>query len=562
MGRLILDFFIFFARHMVLAFVGFLVLWVLLDRWGVFRRVHGGISPLLGRRLAVGLSLAVLVVFAGIGGWYLTLDGFAGEVESVVSSLSWQVQSGQTLYTSFEAAERYSVLYGPSVFLTNGFFLQVLGPSLTSAKVASALASLGSLVFLYAALSRKRRDPVALAVTAGAVLFYWAQGFSIYLVRPDALLLFAVGFGFYAATRTSRWLAIIAVAALAGFTINLKIHSLLYFLPVIVVLAQRLGLRAAVWAMAGAVVVAVAPFVLYPQISAVNYLKWLANEVQHGLRLDLLVMPIGYAAFLGLPLAVLAWLRGSRHGFLGRERLVVLSMLPAVMCALVLSAKPGSGIVHLLPLVPSAMFVVGRLVRPLVAGGLDIWQPRLARSAAAAVILTAMLAGSVNMYRSVRLVDWQLDQIPGMVNDVEKIMDCYDGLPMGMALGGEERWFRYTWFKPLLVFRDNPVLLDPISVMDTVKSGRELAKATYDALTEGRVALWLVPRSQVPFQKMSWYDPDVPIFPRDFVQHFQDCYTLRGQSRYFDLWFWNGLDPVPRASLASYGLQESESLAR
>ena len=557
--QLALDIFIFLAQHMILAFFLFWAIWWL----GLGRRQSLTVSPTLPwvRLAPVIGSVAVLIVFTVIAAWYVTLEGFAGEVEPVVSSLSWQVQSGQPLYTSFDQAERYSVLYGPSVFLTNGLFLQVLGPSLVSAKMASALASVGSLVFLFAALSQKRRDSVALVLTAGAVLFYWAQGFAIYLVRPDSLLVFAVGFGLYAATKTSRWLAVITVAVLAGFMINLKIHSLLYFLPVIVILAQRLGLKAAVWALAGAAVVVVAPFAIYPQISAVNYLKWLANEAEHGLRLDLLVMPVRYAAFLVLPLVVVAWLRGARHGFLGRERLLVWSLLPAGACALVLSAKPGSGIVHLLPLVPSTMFVLGRLVRPLVADGFDIRERRPAWSAAAAVILTVVLVGSVTQYRAVRLIDWQLDQIPGIVNDVEEIMDRYDELPMAMALGGEERWYRYTWLQPLLTFRDNPVLLDPISVMDTVKSGRPLAEATYDALTEGRVALWLVPRSQAPFQKMSWYDPDVPVFPVEFVQHFHDCYTLRGKSRYFDLWFWNGLGPVPGASLASNKLQEAENLA-
>ncbi|MCK9996183.1 MAG: hypothetical protein KAH56_07885 [Candidatus Krumholzibacteria bacterium] len=558
--QFVLDIFIFLAQQMILAFFLFWLMWWL----GPGRRRDWTTVPGLswGRLVPIFASVFVLAAFTAIAAWYVTLEGFAGEVEPVVTSLSWQVQSGQTLYTTFEQAERYSVLYGPSVFLTNGLFLHILGPSLVSAKIASALAAVGSLIFLYAALSPRRFDSVALVVTAGAALFYWAQGFAIYLVRPDALLVFALGLGFYAATRTSRWLAIFAVAVLAGFTINLKIHSLLYFLPVIVVLAQRLGLRAAIWALSGAAVVAVGPFVLYPQISAVNYLKWLSNEARHGFRLDLLVQPIGYTAFLGLPLVVLAWLRGARHEFLGAERPVVLSMLPAVVCALVLSAKPGSGIVHLLPLVPSVMFVVGRLVRPLVADGLDIWDRRLMRSAAAAVVLTVLLAGSVNQYRASRLVNWQVEQIPGIVNDVEQIMDLYDGLPMAMALGGEELWYRCTWYKPLLAFRDNPVLLDPISVMDTVKSGKPLSAATYNALTEGRVALWLVPRSQAPFLKMSWYDPDVPIFPPDFVQHFHDCYTLRGQSRYFDLWFWNGLDPVPSASLASYELRESENPKR
>lgn len=550
MLRPLLDVFIFFARHMLLAFIAFGAMWY----WGPGRRRDWAASPALAwlRTAPAVVSVLVILVFAGIAAWYLTLEGFAGEVESVVASLSWQVQSGQTLYTSFEQAERYSVLYGPSVFLTNGLFLKVLGPSLASAKAASALAAVGSLVFLYAALAGKRRDAVALAATAGAALFYWAQGFAIYLVRPDALLMFAVGLGLYAATRTSRWVAILAVGVLAGFTINLKIHSLVYFLPVLAVLAQRLGLRATVWALIGAVAVAVGPFVLSPQISALNYLRWLGNEAEHGFQLDLLIQPLGYAAFLGLPVAVLAWLRGPQFGYLGEQCRVVWSLLPGLACALVLSAKPGSGIVHLLPLVPSTMFVVGRLFRPLAAAGVGVWDRRLARSAVAALVLTALLAGTVNEYRAVRLVDWQLAQTRGIVSDVEGIMERYDGLSMAMAIGGEQRWDRYTWFKPLLVFRDNPVLLDPISVMDTVKSGRGLAPATYDALTEGRVALWLVPRSQIPFLKMSWYDPDVPIFPLDFQQCFRNCYTLRGQSRYYDLWFWNGLGPVPSASLALY----------
>jgi hypothetical protein len=218
-----------------------------------------------------------------------------------------------------------------------------------------------------------------------------------------------------------------------------------------------------------------------------------------------------------------------------------LSLLPATAAALVLSAKPGSGIVHLMPLVPSTMYALGLLVRPLAEAGLPVWDRRLARSAAAAVVLTALLTGAVHQFRAVRLLDWQLDQMPGMVADVQQVMDQYDGLPMAMALGGEGRFYRATWLKPLLVFRDNPVLLDPISVMDAVQSGRDLAEATYDALTEGRVVLWLVPRSQVPFDKKSWYDEDVAIFPQKFMDHFQTNYTLRGQSRYFDLWFWNGL---------------------
>ena len=248
MGQLILNFVIFFARHMVLAFLGFLVLWVILDRKGTLKRALDRFSPGFGRRLAVGFSLVLLAGFIGVGVWYLNLDGFAGEVEPLVASLSWLVQNGQPLYHELEAAERYSVLYGPSVFLTNGLFLQVMGPSLFSAKIGSFLSILGCLVFLYAALARSSRDWVALFVTSLAALYFWSQGFAAYLVRPDALLLFSVGLALYAASKTGRLTALVSVAVMLGFAVNLKVHAVIYFFPVLVILGERFGWRRALLA--------------------------------------------------------------------------------------------------------------------------------------------------------------------------------------------------------------------------------------------------------------------------------------------------------------------------
>ena len=48
-----------------------------------------GISPVFVRRLAVGFSLAILIAFACIGGWYLTLDGFAGEALQSATQADW-----------------------------------------------------------------------------------------------------------------------------------------------------------------------------------------------------------------------------------------------------------------------------------------------------------------------------------------------------------------------------------------------------------------------------------------------------------------------------------------
>lgn len=556
MIRDVLDLIIFFARNMVAAFALFFAAYL------VSGRLAGRIRWRWRQAHTWTLSLALLALFAGIAAWYVGLQSFAGEVEPVVSTLSWLVSHGHPLYTPFDAAERYSVLYGPSVFLTNGLFLQILGPSLPAVKLASALGAVGSLLLLYAALARRRRDTLAVALTAGAAMYFWAQGFSVYVVRPDALMVFALGLGLYGAARLRPWLALAVVAATAGFAVNLKLHGLLYFVPVMALLATRHGWRVTVGSLAGAAAVAALPFVFNEQISLVNYLVWVRNASRHGLNAEYLALDLGYAAALLLPLGLVLTLGGWRR-WRGTDEGVLLASLGSVLPAvLVLASKPGAGLVHLLPLALPTVYVLGRLIQRLQDEGFD-WRPRTRAGAAVAFALTLVLAGTVNEYRAVRLLAWQTAQQPDLEQDVRGVMARYEGLTMAMACGGENLSFRCTWPRPLLAFGDNPVLLDPISVMDSSLSGRELSPSTYRAISDGRIKVWLVPRGQEPFRKINWYAPHTPIFPDAFVRHFEAFYSLRAQSRYFDLWFWNGLPEIAAtAGRAAAALGDEGLLAR
>lgn len=549
----LLDIVIFFARNMVAAFALFFGAWLLAGRR------FAGVR--LSATVAWTAAVAVLALFAGIAVWYVGLEGFAGEVEPVVSTLSWLVSEGHPLYTPFDGAERYSVLYGPSVFLTNGLFLQVLGPSLVSVKLASALGAVGSLLLLYAALARRRRDTLAVVLTAAAAMYFWAQGFSIYVVRPDALMVCALALALYGAARLGRGLAIVVVAVTAGFAVNLKLHGFLYFVPVVALLALRHGRRAAWGAGLGALAVATLPFLFSPQVSLVNYLAWVRNASRHGLTTEFLALDLGYAAALVLPLALVVALTGWSRWRGTPEGSLVLSLCAVLPATLVLASKPGAGMVHLLPLAVPTVYVLGRLAQRLQDEGFD-WRPRTRQAAAVAFGLTLLLAGSVNEYRAVRLLDWQTRQMPDLAQDVRGVMARYDGLTMGMACGGENKAFLSTWTRALLAFGGNPVLLDPISVMDSSLSGRDLASSTYDAIDEGRISLWLVPRGQEPFHKVNWYAPHLPIFPESFQRHFLAHYTPRGQSRYFDLWFWNGLPDRVGARAGAAGAVGGETLAR
>lgn len=542
--RHILDLFIFLARHMPVTFVMCLLgSWLGARYWG---QSHSGHRNL--RLAGIVLAATLLLIFPLIGIWYLRTDGFAGEVEPIVSSLAWLVQGGHPLYTAFDAAERYSVLYGPAVFLTNGLFLKLLGPTLASAKVASLLGGIGSLLFLYGAVSRERRDAVALGATTLATLYFWTQGFAVYLVRPDALLLFAVGLGLFGAVRLRRWLALATVAAAVGFAINLKVHGGLYFVPVLGLVWRRFGWRDTIVTSLGAVAVVGAPFLFHDQISLRNYLGWLRNAVSHGLELSTLDQTLRYAVFLLLPPLGLLLAVPGRYRLWSRFGLDVALLLPVYGLILVLAAKPGAGPVHLLPLVPTTVFLFAEILRasleqaafaPLertVRGSRQWLRPVLV-----ATVATALLAGSVNIYRAVRYVDYEINQTPHLAEDVQEIMREYPDLTISMACGGERLSFQATWLRPLLVFADNPVLIDPISVMDSSLSGRQISQRTYQALTDGKIAVWLVPRRQIPFAKRNWYSPHLPLFSERFQEHFMACYTPRAHSRYFDLRFWNGL---------------------
>ncbi|MEN8005469.1 MAG: glycosyltransferase family 39 protein [Candidatus Krumholzibacteriota bacterium] len=545
MIRLLLDFFIYLARHMIVAFALTFTLWVLLVRYKQIQNAFGTISPTTRRRGVVGLCMGVILVFAGIGAWYLVQDGFAGEVEPVISSLSWLVQSGEPLYHDVESAQRYSVLYGPSVFLTNGLFLKVLGPSLFSAKLASILGVLGCLVFLYAALARSGRDWVALAVTSLAALYFWSQGFAVYLVRPDALLVFAIGLTLFSVAKGRKAIALVTLAVMFGFAVNLKVHAALYFLPILPLAARRFGWRSLFPTMLGAGGVIAAPFVFHPQVSIVNYVAWLRNAVGHGLVADSVAVTLQYTAYLLLPVAVLLLVSPVRASQLKQHAAVLLGLVASLALTLVLAAKPGAGLVHLLPLVPSTMYIAGMLLQEILE--VRNWSPispvpGLRQCAVAAVVMTALLTGSVNAYRAVRLVDWQISQAPDLASDVQGIIEQFPDLSIGMACGGENASFRHTWLRPLLVFADNPLLVEPVSVMDCRLTGLKMPPETYRALEKGIVNLWLVPRGQRPFDKENWYAPHDPVFSNRFRQHFESLYSRAGHSRYFDLWVWDGLD--------------------
>ncbi len=560
MVRQFLDIGIFMSRHVILVYTCLFILWIVIGPYFNLDEKIRRLCRSCGPWMIYLPTLMVLVVFLGIGMWYFQIQGYAGEVEPMISSVSWLVNHGEPLYHPIDSPTRYSVLYGPSVYLTNGFFLQLFGASLGATKLASLLAIGLSLVFLYGAVAKRRLDTLATMAVLLAVLYFWNQGFSIYLVRPDAFLVFAVSFGLLVVQRSRGWLAWLALGGALGFAINLKIHALLYFLPVLVIFLRQQGVRSLVKSLLFGALVVVAPFFLHPQISGTNYLLWLKNAMGHGLGVETLASTSRYGLALLMPVLAVAILDGHKGRWIFKDKLLTLSLVGALLGCLVLSSKHGAGLVHLLPLVPVFVFVAAHRV-----SGLDhshwtvssLISSRLfwGRTAVAVMFVTLMISGSVHTYRSSMLVKWQNRNTDAVAKDLKSIMADFKDFKISMACGGEEEFFRSTFLRPLLVFADNPLLIDPIAVMDCRKAGMDLSESTFKAIKDGRVGVWLVPRNQKPFSKTNWYAPHEAIFPERFLDYFLENYSRRTHSEFFDLWFWNGFEQDPKINPAMAAIE-------
>jgi hypothetical protein len=551
MVRPILDAFILGSQHPLTTFA------LLLALFGLTLRVPAVRDPLLaaarrsGPGLMASLGAITILVFVGVGIWYASIAAFACEVEPLIASVSWLLKEGQPLYHAIDAAERYSVVYGPSVYLTNGLFLSLLGPSIVAAKIGSLLAAVASLAFLFLALRSRLALRSALPLAGLAVLFYWESGCSAYLVRPDAPLLAAVAFGLLCARRAPARLAWLGVAAALGFAVNLKIHSGLYFLPVLVLLAGRHGGRRTALAVAGGGLLVLAPFVLHPGISLRNYLAWVVVASGHGLDPSALPALVRHALFFALPLIVVLAAGGRLDPRRRQHRWLLTTYLLANVGIVILAAKPGAGLVHLLPLATLGVVLAGDGLADLLAR--PVGWPRfspLVVGAFAATAAAAVIGGWVTEYRSVRQAYAQVAEAPAIRRDLESILAAYPDRTVGMGYGGEGANFRRTFLRPLLTFSGQPLLLDAIAVMDAEKAGLDLPAATFDALDAGRIQVWLVPRRAHPFEKSNWYAPHHTLFSPDFREHFERCYRLDRRTDFFDCWVWRGGGRTGRTALA------------
>ena len=488
-----------------------------------------------GEQFLLGFGSLALAVYFVILAWYLNLPAFAGEVEPIVASISWFSHQGAELYHGLEDSSRYSLLYGPLAFLAHGAVMGALGPSIFSAKLAGVLAGALGVCFLFLALHRIAGRRAAFGLVALGILYCFVHGPFAFQSRPDSLMFFGACFLVLAAAAAPRPLALVALVAAVAWMTDLKLHGAAYLIVPGAWMARR-GARAVFIAAALGLLLALWPFVVLSNVSLGNYVLWLREAARHGYDFATFWQALRFGLFLLLPALILTV---PVDGFRRDARLLLSSLWLCFGIVLLFASKPGAGLNHLLPLVPSVLFVAA-LSTAARAGAVAAGLSEVRRSALVATSLVVLFIGGIVEAKCVLRLQQRAIDGRAVVADLDDILRQHPNRPIAMAYGGEGSAYDLTFYRPHLIFAGNPLLVDVIAVMEGQESGRALPASTYDAMRDGTVQIWLVPKGGEPFAKRNWYRPHGQVFPPDFVAILHERYERRAETRFFELWQYRG----------------------
>ncbi|HEX8679265.1 MAG TPA: hypothetical protein VF683_04875, partial [Chthoniobacterales bacterium] len=334
-----------------LALVGFLLV-----RLELHRRLRRWEMPLL-QAAALGL-IGTFVAAATI---YLFSASFDDHVEPLVAVNAWRFWQGEPIYHALETEQRHTTPYGPYLYMLHALAQAALGPSTLSSKLMSVLASVGSLIFLYAAIARATSRSNGLLFTGLAAALSLPFEHVAFWNRTDPFLIFGVTVALFAATHRGL-AAATAFGAAVGIAIGMKTHGGFYFIAA-AVLAWRNGWRTreVMIAAVTAVAFAVLPFAVFPHVSFQNFLFSVNLAASYSVTAPESLRCLAWLITLFIPAVAPALLAiGTNRAAAPPADLRSWAFLAAILVSsipvLVPAAQMGSGPHHFLPFIPLLMF--------------------------------------------------------------------------------------------------------------------------------------------------------------------------------------------------------------
>ncbi|MBF0319904.1 MAG: hypothetical protein HQL01_08915 [Nitrospirae bacterium] len=484
-----------------------------------------------------GLGYIIFALVAGIYVselyLYLTYSAYSDHVEPSIASISWIFTKGSPIYTGIDAPARYSFAYGPALFIINGYVMKAFGDSILTSKLGGVLAAIFAAVLAF--ITYKKLSGTRAAVMATAIMLLIFLDFPVvtFWQRADSYIILFVVLALYASTIANTTATLVVSAVCIGICADLKIHAVIYLIPVVALLYVRFGFTWRIGGLAVAgLIVALLPFAAFENISLHNYIVWLKATARHGLDLTLFIKNVNFIA-LKITAAALVYF----YSFKDMEKFrrytpAVWAFLTASLAVSVVASKPGAGVHHLLPLIPVLIFLFLIMSAPM--GG-----SHSNRAAAMAVLIAfltvsalAALKTPIILYAGIK----DRASASDIAKDLKGILAAYPSERIEMGYAGDES-YALSFYRPLVVFHSNSYSLDAAALMDNKLSGISMPNATISDISGCKIAVWLIPRGVGQPFSMNGYDRNSGgLFDAAFRDAFLRHYELASVTRYFDVW--------------------------
>ncbi|MFC2149210.1 ArnT family glycosyltransferase [Candidatus Auribacterota bacterium] len=503
-------------------------------------------------------SIAAVIYFAALCIWYLTMPTFYDHIEPHVAVVSYLFLKGNNVYHDLLSPERYSMLYGPMLYIINSLSYLILGASFFAAKIGGVIASFACIILLYFTI--RKRNPgnktIPVIYTGYVVLIFMLyKNFSFYN-RPDPFLFMLVSLGLFTVVNIKNKLIAPVLAGLAlGIAVNLKVHAVLYFIPILVLLFAGQGAISVLLALIISAGTAVSPFLLFNNISFSNYVVLLKLAGLHGFSVVLFVENITFLfLYLLIPVLVLICMFLSDPVLLWRNRVsrtYLLTLAACIAVVIFIAGKLGSGSAHMIPFTILCAYL-------LTSDPLENEIPALKRGSPASqtiiyfIVWFFILSNIIptafrSQYKIVKRLGSIRKHSNKIVKDIRSVLKKHPGMRVEMGAGKVEN-YGFTFFRPQLVFEQDKYFIDPAALMDMKLSRLKIPPSTLDHLKRGEIDIFIIPVNSPPFALISYYgnyDPRLmELFDKEFIKTFLKNYEPVGRSKYYDLWRHKKHKPV------------------
>lgn len=501
-------------------------------------------SLLGSTRLLNVVSTVLLAAFAAMLLANTAFPGYLDHAESNIASVAWLTRQGAPIYHSFEAADRYSLLYGPGAFLPFAAALWLGGGTTLAIKFVVLVFNLLMIFFLWRTARSLFDVPRALVMLCLLLLFILLPRPNHYLfqARADILIMTAVAAGLFGVTRRSGIAGPVALALATAIIIDTKATAVIYAMPLFAMLLQRRGFGLTLGVGMAALAASTLPFLMH-NVSASQYVEWLRRATGHPASMADLASTLRTLPLLLAPLFLLLgpvfWREPRVVSWLRQNILVLLTLVPCFALGVYASSRIGAGSHHLLPFVP----IIGYLYADLgQASGWHFFKtwPRLSlcvASGLAVVVLMRVSGGLIEITSPWR--SWS-DAV-AIRDDVRSALIRYgDGK---VAMGYGETASHLTYYRPELVFAGQKLVIDDVALSDMIMDGIAIPPATVAELASCTAPVWLIPKGEQPFMVSNIFAnfyPDLvgpePLFSPDFREAFSKHYRKVESTPNFDIW--------------------------